>query len=708
MSFDSFETELKSKKPITVGTPTTTGKGSSAFDAFESQLGAKQESFTKRPPQESMVGGMVKSLATAPATMIARPFQAVQSAVQLGSMDIKGNEEKMKALNDESYRLALSLRTAREEEKPAIKARVQEIQNQVFDMANKLGEQAKWKPSAGGIVAEAPETWGDVKKDIGRGIQTVALGVGAPIAGGAAFGLGSSLEQGNDLFSMDTLNSTLLGMGFGAAGKVIGKPILDWSGKVIGKVTPQILKDVVSQGDEAVRAFMAKNKLLGGVAAPLSEKITAGAEAFDKGVSKTASSLWKGTKDVVKSQYPGMSKDAYQKKWENTEVKRFTDATKSNDKNYYNSRKIVKDSGLSMDDIEQTLKDTKTYGAHNTDGNKYQTMGAADEMTDATMANGPEILRPALREAQGSARRVTTDEFRKAVSEAVMKQSPASFSPQEKADMIKSIIKEYQIGSPTNRAFDKYGYNLEDLYNAQLQTSKVVYSQSGKTGITSIADSATAARKKIESEVFKKFLVERTPKELGIEKYLNEQKKRFVTANYLRSLDGKPMPKSLWQKTARIGSKVAGAALGVKLGGAFGVFPGMQLGSFADDMFMKAENPIKIAFLKDLQKSPAEAYEIMKNFVTKSQFNKMWLKTPLLTAPTTIPMGPYTPPVTPANTVANNFQQNSQRLFNTPQLPAGNTAIRMPSNGTPNQPIAPYPSNPEVGGMRQRIFKGKK
>lgn len=719
MSFDSFETELKSKKPLTTGTTQPAKTGGSAFDAFESQLGAKRESFTERAPQENMAMGMLKGVVSAPATMVARPFQAAQSAWQLAGMDIKGNEAKANALSDEAYRLAVSARTAPESERAAIRARAQELNNQAMAISKKLGEDANWKPSAGGIIAEAPENFGDVKKDIGRGIQTVALGVGSPLAGGAAFGLGSSLEQGNDLFSMDTLNSTLLGMGFGVAGKVIGKPLLDVTGKVIGKITPQILKDVTSKGQAAVADFMARNKLLGGVVAPLSEKITAGAAKFDDTINKTASSLWQGTKNIAAKQYPGMTKDAYQKKWEASEVKRFTDATRSQDKAYYNSRKIIDDSGLTIDDIENTLKDTKTYGTHNTDGNRYQTMGAADEMTNATMSNGPEILRPALREAQGGAQRVTTQELRNEIAKTLNSKSYAQFSPQDKADMAKAIIKEYQIGSPNNRAFGQNGYNLEDLYNAQLKANEVVYSQSGKTGITSIADSAIAARKKIEAEVFKKFLVERAPKELGIENYLKEQQKRFVTANYLRALDGKPMPKSLWQKSMRVASKVAGAGLGVKLGGAFGVFPGMQLGSFADDMFMKAENPIKIAFLKDLQKTPAEAYEIMKNFTTKSQFDKLWMKTPRLNAPSNIDVGLQGvknewgaiempgPAMTPANTMRNDMNLNARTLYNTKQIgPADPNVIRMGDSrlGTPNQGVR-YGRNPEpsIGGIRQKF-----
>ena len=92
---------------------------------------------------------------------------------------------------------------------------------------------------AGDLVAPTPKNMGDVEKDVGRGAETVALGLD-PVAGGALYGAGNSVEQGNDILSKQTALQGVLG---GVGGKVIdaASPII---GKVLGKVTPRFVKDI--------------------------------------------------------------------------------------------------------------------------------------------------------------------------------------------------------------------------------------------------------------------------------------------------------------------------------------------------------------------------------------------------------------------------------------------------------------------------------
>lgn len=78
---------------------------------------------------------------------------------------------------------------------------------QVNDVTKKL---------TGDWVAPTPQNAGDVKKDVGRAIETAALAIPGStavktIAGGATFGVGSSLEQGNDLVSAETGKQALIG-----------------------------------------------------------------------------------------------------------------------------------------------------------------------------------------------------------------------------------------------------------------------------------------------------------------------------------------------------------------------------------------------------------------------------------------------------------------------------------------------------------------
>lgn len=155
------------------------------------------------------LGGVVKSIVSAPATIIARPIQAVAELAGVSPEDVDKYSSKF----------------------------------------------------SGGLVAPVPQNAGDVEKDIGRGAETVALGLN-PVAGGALFGAGNSLEQGNNLFSGQTAFDTVLGAAGGKVLDTIGKPIFNAAGKIIGKVTPEFLNGVAAQGTKAIQDFAAAHDIL--------------------------------------------------------------------------------------------------------------------------------------------------------------------------------------------------------------------------------------------------------------------------------------------------------------------------------------------------------------------------------------------------------------------------------------------------------------
>lgn len=191
-----------------------------AQGGFLGGVGGSQQTQTPAPgpfsqPQslsDSLWNGLVgvgKSIASPVATMVARPVQAV--AELAGAPDA--------AVNDISSKLS------------------------------------------GGLIAPTPQNVGDLKKDIGRAGETVALELG-PVAGGAAFGAGNSLEQGNNLFSPTTAVQTITGAVGGKLLDFVGTPIFNAVGKVAGKITPQFLKDVASKGASAITDFAAAHNIL--------------------------------------------------------------------------------------------------------------------------------------------------------------------------------------------------------------------------------------------------------------------------------------------------------------------------------------------------------------------------------------------------------------------------------------------------------------
>lgn len=196
----------------------------------------------------SGVGGFVKGLVRAPLTMLARPIQAAAELLGAKAEDVN-------------------------------------------------------KYDLGGLVAPVPQNFSDVGKDVGRGVQTAALGLG-PVSGGALFGAGNSLEQGNDLLSTQTAFQTVLGAGAGKVLDLVGKPLLDTAGKMIGRITPKTLEDVASKGANAISDFATRHKILPD---NVSEVINTGAgkaEAIANKPFELANTGVKKLGNVIKEQYP--------------------------------------------------------------------------------------------------------------------------------------------------------------------------------------------------------------------------------------------------------------------------------------------------------------------------------------------------------------------------------------------------------------------
>lgn len=122
-----------------------------------------------------------------------------------------------------------------------------------------------------GLVAPTPQNIQDVKKDVGRGIQTAltgglgtvagraatgatALGTAARIGAieGAGYGIGASLEKGNKLLSKETLKEVGIGAAGGAALPVVGNVV----GKALGrKVVPKATQVAEEIADTTVDAI---------------------------------------------------------------------------------------------------------------------------------------------------------------------------------------------------------------------------------------------------------------------------------------------------------------------------------------------------------------------------------------------------------------------------------------------------------------------
>lgn len=124
------------------------------------------------------------------------------------------------------------------------------------------------KFTLGGLIAPTPKNYEDVTKDIGRGIQTALTGgLGGVASGafkgaglartaglgaieGAGFGLGASMEQGNDILSPETAKQVALGGGIGAIAPVV----LSGIGKTVSKKATPVVEQAIETPIESTVA----------------------------------------------------------------------------------------------------------------------------------------------------------------------------------------------------------------------------------------------------------------------------------------------------------------------------------------------------------------------------------------------------------------------------------------------------------------------
>lgn len=538
----------------------------------------------------STLGNFAKGLVSAPLTMLARPFQAGAELLGASAEDV-----------------------------------------------NKFSSNI---PVIGGAIAPVPQNFSDVQKDIGRGAQTVALGLG-PVSGGALFGAGSSLEQGNDLLSTQTLYSTLLGMGLGKAVDLVGKPLLNAAGKVIGTITPATLKDVVSKGAGAVENFMAQHEILPAAGKEAVKKLETGAQAFDTGVGKLFTGGRKAATNLVTSQYPGISKEGMQTHFQNIDKANFEKpATQLT--GYSKASDIYKNAKAQGTDLSQVAVDNGI--SHDTliEGNKYNTNDTADAIRNDAMKTSHDLMRPALAAAEPGVERVPVSKIRTSMLDKVDKIPASQITDTERAVMKNRIENEFGDNSPAALAHPQ-GYSLTDLHD-----STIAAQANGKFKSNGTASENFPARvSREQAKVFGDLLGKNAPDELGVKKFKQAIQQKFQLADYLDELHGKKVPRGIVRRAVSLFGKVAGAGLGGQIGGGIGGVAGYHMGGVLFNSFDNLSNPLKAYYLNSIEKTQPEIFKIFQDYLGTQETAK--LLRPKLPAPTTIYQRPtqagipYTP-----------------------------------------------------------------
>lgn len=482
-----------------------------------------------------------------------------------------------------------------------------------------IDEATKKIPILGDLITPTPKTYADVGKDVGRAAQTVALGTGAPIAGGALFGAGASLEQGNDLLSVETAFNAALG---GAGGKVlqlVGKPLLNAAGKVIGTITPQTLKDVAAGGADAIAKFAAQHELLGGIAAKPSAKLASGLQTVDDVIEGGVGRIFTGAKNAAQKQYPNASATKY---FQGVNEKDLVRPTTINKPAYAKATSIFKDAerrGINLDKAatERGIIHDDLIG----DG-KFNTQDAADALRKKNYTDGSEVIRPALREIQPGVRSIPISEVRQKMTDQIRSIPKSKIRAEARQKMLNDVDKRYADFSAEHKAHPN-GYTLEDLHDARIAAAA-----DGKytPGISPEPSVYKAKLARQEAEVFKTIFDKTIPANSGLEGIRKEFEKNFLLADYLQALHNREVPAGVTKKAVRLFGRAAGAIVGGKFGGFSGSIFGSQAGDFLFKSFTTLPSPLKGAVLSSLKVEKSPAFDVLKKYLGEQETARLLRK----------------------------------------------------------------------------------
>lgn len=584
----------------------------------------------KTAPKEggNALVNFAKGIFSAPITLAARPFQAVAEGARYVSdrPQIQNYEAELSKIREDNNLISEQLKQARasgQDTSELVKrayanserlAQLNDANEGALD--NSVVDRATASiPGIGGFIAPTPKNAGDVMKDVGRGAQTIALGIGsAPIAAGALFGAGSSLEQGNDLFSVQTAFDAALG---GAGGKVLeflGKPIINAAGKVIGKYTPEFLQNLAKGGTKAIQEFAAAHELpvIGSVTKPLSESIVKGAQGFDSAIENGVSKAVKGTGTFLREQFPNVKTptEHYQAK----NVSDIVRPTTVNEPKYSKATRVFEDAKGKGIDLGEVAKERGIIHDQLAEGGKYNTTDVVDNLKQANYEVSDRIARPAIAAAEGGVERVPVSEVRAKMLKQVNDIPSTQITPDDRAKMLSSINRRYAANGPVSSEFPE-GMTLTNLHDSRIISAKNGgYKPGGST-----SDALKAQLSREEGRVYSSIFDNKIPEEVGMKPFRKELEKNFLLADYLDELHQKKVPAGITKKAVRLFGRAVAATAGGKIGG----FPGSILGSQYGDMlfssFEALPNPIKMHVLQSVKVEDPKIFQELVNYIGKEK-----------------------------------------------------------------------------------------
>lgn len=491
--------------------------------------------------------------------------------------------------------------------------------------------------------------------------------------------------------------------GFGAISDVVGEAFNSVAPDLSKKVT-----DVASKGFNSVVNKLADTSLIKGAAQGDTSNLETGlgiAKGYGdiannilaaKGVSDTANQAFKIGKELGKPSTIGVLPETvpaesemgfYQKQALND----WKQPIESNQAGFKKTSAIYDNATSRGTDIPKTLVDNKIFLADNIQDGKYLTSDSADILRTNAGEASKTYLRPALEIADYS---TPTTPIRDIVKEAINNVKNDKFIPIESKNTLIDRITKLE---PELEAQYPNGMTLTNQLDEKiLRDLNAKYSPVGD-----VATNLEAQKNKAIADALRGSLENKAPEGVPVKEFNNELSKLYQSADYLDSINGKKVPRSLTQKLAQTTAKVVGAVTGESLGGGIlGGVGGYHLGGILENYFANMANPFKAQFLEQLQKVSPEAFNTIKEYIGSKELNA--IMTPKLPAgsPLGTPENPILAPektrtssveVVPAEknpTTINPKTGKFQRTYRSSSGSVKNPSTSIKTN-VPKKPISP-------------------
>lgn len=334
-------------------------------------------------------------------------------------------------------------------------------------------------------------------------------------------------------------------------------------------------------------------------------------------------------KDVYQSGKQSI-KNSLESKYVNQAMKEWS--TPTTKPGYTKAAEIYNKAKSKGHDISDTLVKNKIDTSQVVQDGKFMTTETAHNIRVDAGKLSKDLLRPSLEAANPSVESVSPSELLRAAKANIARNTGLT------REMKNTLLAKLDDTSEALSQQYPDGLRLTDLLDEKIVRDL----NSNYSPIGDIATNMEAIKNKAIADASRKFLINNSPSDLPVGAFEKELSKQFQAADYLDALNGKKAPVSIGSKIAKTSAKVAGAATGHGLGGGIiGGVGGYHVGGMIESWIESLPNPIKQAFLKNMEISNPEAFNAVQKYLTlASEDQTARLALP---SPSSIELGPKTP-----------------------------------------------------------------